>query len=73
MSTVQEIKLAIAKLTLEERAEVAAELCGWGDDAWDRQMKADAAAGKFDALNRDADAAHATGQTGPLGEILREP
>ena len=56
MSTVQEIKLAIAKLTLEERAEIAAELCDWGDDDWDHQMKADAAAAKFDALNREAEA-----------------
>lgn len=73
MTTVEEIKLAINKLSLEERAEIAAEICGWTDDDWDRQMKADAAAGKFTVLNRDADAAHAAGQSFALDDILREP
>jgi hypothetical protein len=73
MSTVAEIKLAIGSLSVEERAEILAELCGWADDDWDRQMKADATAGKFGTLNRAADAAHAAGQTRPLNDILREP
>ena len=38
---------------------------------WDRQMKADAAAGKFDAMNRDAEADCRAGQTRSLEEILR--
>ena len=54
MSTVQEIKSAIERLSLEERAALTADLCGWSDDDWDRQMKADAAAGKFMALNEEA-------------------
>ncbi|MEY2879382.1 MAG: hypothetical protein RLZZ15_1762 [Verrucomicrobiota bacterium] len=70
MSTVQEIESAIENLSLEARAELVARLCGWDDDAWDRQMKADAAAGKFDALNREASNAHHSGQTKPLDEIL---
>jgi len=45
MSTVAEIKAAIATLTLEERAEVARCLHGWQDDDWDRQMAADAEPG----------------------------
>ena len=73
MSTVQEIKSAIAKLSLEERAELISELCGWADDEWDRQMKSDTAAGKFVGVNRDAETAHASGQTRPLEDILREP
>ncbi len=73
MSTVQEIKSAIAKLSLEEQAAITAELCGWTDDDWDRQMKADATAGKFEALNGEADSAQAAGRTGPLSNILREP
>ena len=73
MSTVEEIKRAIQGLSLEERAELAAELCGWTDDQWDRQMKADAAAGKFASLNREADAAEAAGQARPLNDILHEP
>ena len=70
--TVEEIKAAIHSLTLEERAEIMAELCAWADDDWDRQMKRDAAAGKFDALTRDADAAHAVGKTIPLTDILHD-
>jgi hypothetical protein len=73
VSTVEEIKTVISKLPLEERVELTAELCGWTDDEWDRQMKADAAAGKFGPLNRQADAAHTAGRTVPLGDILGEP
>ena len=47
MSTVAEIKAAIPKLTLEERAEVARCLHVWEDDEWDEQMKRDLAAGKL--------------------------
>ena len=73
MSTVEEIRTAIERLPLEERAQIIAELCGWTDDDWDRQMKADAAAGRFAALNREADTAHAAGQTRALNDILHEP
>ncbi len=73
MSTVAEIRTAIEKLPLEERAQIIAELCGWTDDDWDRQMKADAAGGKFSVLNREANAAQAAGQTQALNDILREP
>ena len=70
MSTVQEIKSAIAQLTLEERAELIADLCGWKDDNWDRQVRADAAAEKFSALNEDAGNVYRVGQTKPLDDIL---
>ena len=80
MSTVQEIKSAIEQLTLEARAELIADLCGGpavagalsrqGDDDWDRQMKTDAAAGKFSVLNEDAGNAYGAGQTKPLDEGL---
>lgn len=72
MSTVAEIIAAIPSLTLEERAEVARHLNDWQDDVWDEQMKRDAAAGKFESLNREADAAHGTGKAIPLDAILRE-
>ena len=56
MSTVSEIKEAIAKLSPQEYCELMAELRpGPADDEWDKQMKADAAAGKFDAMNRRAE------------------
>ena len=70
--TVEEIKAAIQLLTLEERAEIMSALCAWPDDDWDRQMKRDAAAGKFDALTREADAAHAAGKTIPLTDMLHD-
>ena len=73
MSTVEEIKMAIGNLSLEERAEMLAELCGWTDDEWDSQMKHDAAAGKFTMLNEEADAAHAAGQSRSINDLLREP
>lgn len=73
MSTVMEIREAIGKLSLEERAEITAELCGWADDDWDRQMQRDAQQGKFASLNRAGDTAQTLGQTRPLNEILREP
>jgi hypothetical protein len=73
MSTVEEIKTAISKLWLEERAELTAELCAWPDDGWDLQMKTDAAAGKFAPLNLEAQAARTAGRTVPLDDIFHEP
>jgi len=70
MSTVNEIKTAIEHLPIEERAELISELCGWSEDEWDHQMKADAATGKFGALNRESDAADRAGQTKPLSDLL---
>jgi hypothetical protein len=73
MSTVDEIKAAIPSLTLEERAEIARCLNELPDDDWDKQMKRDAVAGKFDTLNRQTDAEFVAGKTIPLEDILREP
>ena len=56
MSTVAEIKAAISRLSLEERADVARCLHEWEDDAWDRQMQQDLAAGKLDRLLAKVDA-----------------
>jgi hypothetical protein len=70
MSTVQEIRTAIERLPVEERATLVAELCGWVDDDWDRRLKADAAAGKFGALNEGAANSYGSGQAKPLDEIL---
>jgi len=64
MSTVAEIKAAIAKLSPQEYCELMAELYPrLPDDEWDKQMKADAAAGKFDEMNRRALAEHKAGLT----------
>ena len=73
MSTVAEIYTAIQELSLQERCELEALLHPFEDDDWDKQMKRDAAAGKFGALHDAADAEHAAGKTIPLTDILREP
>jgi len=53
MSTVAEIKLAIERLTFEERCELEALLHPRVDDDWDRQMAADAEpGGKLDRLKQ---------------------
>jgi hypothetical protein len=72
MSTVAEIYTAIQELSLQERCELEALLHPFEDDDWDRQMKRDAAAGKFGALHDAAEAEHAAGKTIPLTDILRE-
>ena len=45
MSTVAEIKMAIEKLSPQERCELEALLHPWPDDDWDRRMQADAEPG----------------------------
>lgn len=72
MSTVAEIFSAIQELSLQERCELEALLHPFEDDEWDKQMKRDAAAGKFGALHDAAEAEHAAGKTIPLTDILRE-
>ena len=61
MSTVEEIKAAIPKLNLEERAEVARCLHEWEDDDWDKKMRRDVAAGKLNKLLAQVDADIANG------------
>ncbi len=73
MSTVAEIWSAIQELSPQERCELEALLHPFEDDDWDRQTKADAAAGKFDEMRRQAEAEHAAGKTVPLDDILDEP
>ncbi|NQU10271.1 hypothetical protein HQ590_05750 [bacterium] len=56
MSTLEEIKQAVSHLTLAERAEFAKWFNGWEDDDWDKEMQADARAGKLDSLLAEVDA-----------------
>jgi hypothetical protein len=56
MSTVEEIKAAIDKLSLSERARLERILHEWTDDQWDQQMTQDAVAGRLDKLISEADA-----------------
>jgi hypothetical protein len=62
MSTVEQIKAAIEKLSATERSRLEQMLHGDTDDAWDIEMKADAAAGKLDALIKDVDEEIDTGK-----------
>ena len=58
MSTVGEIIDAVRHLSETEKDEFLAKLREVDfEDAWDRQMDADAAAGKLDFLVKEADAA----------------
>ena len=66
MSTLDEIKAAIPKLTLEERAEVARCLHHWGDDDWEAQMKRDLAAGKLHKVLAKVDEDIAQGKLSDL-------
>jgi hypothetical protein len=70
VNTLAEIKAAVNQLSVEERAELLADLCGWADDHWDRQMKYDAVEGKFAQLNQEAEAAHGAGRTIPLSDLF---
>lgn len=67
MSTVAEIKQAVANLSLAERGEFAKWFNGWEDDDWDRQMAADfAAGGRYAEVVKEVDA---NIQSGQLGEM----
>ena len=55
MSTIEEIKAAIEQLSFEQRADLARWFHGWTDDAWDRQMADDIAAGRFSQLLAEVD------------------
>lgn len=72
MSTVEEIKEAIAKLSPREYCELMAELNPYEDDDWDRQMKADAASGKLDFISENIDRAKREGTLVPLEKVLGE-
>ncbi|MBA2272044.1 MAG: hypothetical protein H0W20_15835 [Chthoniobacterales bacterium] len=57
MSTVEEIKTAIDRLSPRERCELNALLHPFDDDEWDKQMRADAEpGGKLHKLMLEADA-----------------
>jgi hypothetical protein len=72
MTTLLEIKAAIEKLSPRDYAELMAMLHPPVDDDWDRQMMADAAAGRLDRLFEDAGADIAAGRSRPLEELLAE-
>jgi hypothetical protein len=62
MSTVQEIEAAIARLKPEEIKAVAEWLQEYREEAWDRQIAADAKAGKLDSFIKEAKADYRAGK-----------
>jgi hypothetical protein len=66
MSTVQEIETAIKKLKPREICEVADWLDELREELWDKQIEADAKAGKLDKLIARAKAGHRAGKTAPF-------
>ncbi len=70
--SVIEIKEAIAKLSPREFCELMAELHPSEDDAWDLQMKADAAAGKLDFIDKNIEKAGREGTFVALERMFEE-
>jgi len=71
VSTVPEIIDAVKQLDEEQKGQFLAKLADIDfDDAWDRQMEADAKAGRLDFLWDEAKREIAEGKTRPLDELL---
>ena len=73
MSTVAEIIDAVKKLNDEAKGEFLEKLADVDfDDEWDRQIEADAKAGRLDFLWEEARKEIAEGRTRPLDDILND-
>lgn len=72
MISVLEIKAAIDRLTPREYAELMVLLHPTPDDEWDRQIAADAAAGRLDHLIAEARDDVAAGGCRPLEDLLAQ-
>ena len=68
--SVAEILQELPKLRVAERDEVRRRLAELEDDAWDRQIEADANAGKLDKLWAEALDDIKAGRTKPLDEVI---
>ena len=65
MSTVEEIKAAIASLPAEEVGQVQAWLADYAERRWDEQIERDEQSGRLDALLDRALREHQAGRTRP--------
>lgn len=54
MSSIQEIEAAVSRLSPQELAEFRTWFNRFDAEAWDRQFEEDAAAGRLDALAKEA-------------------
>ena len=66
MTTVAEISGAVLRLPKRELARFRKWFAEYDAAVWDRQLAADAAAGKLDALIREAQRDHRAGRTKAL-------
>ena len=73
MSTVQEIEIAIQKLTPQEIKAIADWLQEFREELWDKQIDADIAAGKLDRFADKALEDYRAGRVKPLDEIIDQP
>lgn len=62
MTAVKVVEKQIVKLSPRELAEFRLWFAEYDSDAWDAQIEADAAAGKLDALAREAIAEYEAGK-----------
>lgn len=70
MSTVAEIKSAIKKLNPKQVRSIGDLVDELREEQWDRQIDADAKAGKLDKLAEKALADYRAGRCKPLDEIF---
>lgn len=64
--SVQELESAVARLPKEELAHFSRWFEEYLADEWDRQIEADALAGRFEDIGRRAIADHEAGRSTPL-------
>ena len=64
--SVQEIEAAILKLPIKQLIELSTWLEEYQAGVWDRQVEADLAAGRLDAILAEVDAEYKAGLSQPL-------
>lgn len=64
--SIQDIETAVSQLSKEELARFSQWFEGYLADQWDRQIEADALAGRFDDAGRRAKAEYDAGRCTPL-------
>jgi hypothetical protein len=72
MSTVQEIEAAIERLSREQLDELCDWLSDFAADAWDRQIEADAASGKLNAMYQRLEKENQDEANIPLDDFLNK-
>ena len=64
--TLQEIEQSVAQLSAEQLAQFHDWYAQFRSDEWDKQIEADAKAGRLDAMAKAAIAEHEAGRSKPL-------